>query len=217
LAGVASAAAITEGAGIDVTNNKISVDLTSNGGLKMSDNTDAATLEIDTGNGLVIDTTGDDAGKLKVKTKASNSGLTLDSNGLYVDVDGSTVEIDATNGVQVKDGGITSAKLATDSVTTAKIADGNVTAAKLAAGILQGTVRSSVTGDGAAAYDAGQTVASEKAVATAVSTLEGGVSATISNSTVPIYTTWGDDSSQNATTTVYVDAPQSGYTTTPRS
>jgi hypothetical protein len=46
--------------------------------------------------------------------------------------DASTIELDGTNGLQVKDAGITAAKLATDAVETLKIKAANVTAVKLA-------------------------------------------------------------------------------------
>ena len=51
---------------------------------------------------------------------------------LEVNVDGSTLEVDATNGVQVKDGGILSAKIADNAVTTGKISDNSITTAKVA-------------------------------------------------------------------------------------
>lgn len=51
-----------------------------------------------------------------------------------VKVDGTTISRDAEQRLQVKDGGITSAKLAANSVTADKIADGAVGTAELAAG-----------------------------------------------------------------------------------
>jgi hypothetical protein len=77
-----TAAAITEGPGIDVTANKVSIDLTANGGLKTTGAGDAATLD--------------------------------------VDVDDSSIEIDVTNGIQVKASGITNDMLA------GSIADGKL-------------------------------------------------------------------------------------------
>lgn len=65
----------------------------------------------------------------------SQKFMTLDAAGTMSApwaVDGSTLEV-ATNVVQVKDGGITAAKLASNSVSTAKIVDLAVTSAKLAA------------------------------------------------------------------------------------
>lgn len=51
-----------------------------------------------------------------------------------VKVDGSTIGRNAEQELQVKDGGITSAKLAADSVTADKVADGSIGTAELAAG-----------------------------------------------------------------------------------
>ena len=48
-----------------------------------------------------------------------------------IGIDGSTIEIHATNGLQVKDAGIPAAKLAADAVETAKIKNSNVTTEKL--------------------------------------------------------------------------------------
>ncbi len=127
--------ATSAGAGISKSDGKFSVDLTSNGGLETTGSGDAATLGVKAGNGVELGAGG-------VAVKAANNSISVTSSGVAVTVDGSTVEVDSTNGVQVKDDGITTAKiadsnvtaakLATDSVTTAKIADSNVTAAKLA-------------------------------------------------------------------------------------
>ena len=51
-----------------------------------------------------------------------------------VKVDGTTISRNASQQLQVKDGGITSAKLAADSVTADKVADGSIGTAELAAG-----------------------------------------------------------------------------------
>ena len=51
-----------------------------------------------------------------------------------VKVDGSTIDRNAEQELQVKDGGITSAKLAANSVTADKVADGSIGTAELAAG-----------------------------------------------------------------------------------
>lgn len=51
-----------------------------------------------------------------------------------VKVDGTTISRDAEQRLQVKDGGITSAKLAANSVTADKVADGSIGTAELAAG-----------------------------------------------------------------------------------
>lgn len=65
----------------------------------------------------------------------SQKFMTLDAAGAMSApwaVDGSTLEIASSTTLQVKDAGITAAKLATNSVTTIKIADANVTTAKVA-------------------------------------------------------------------------------------
>lgn len=74
----------------------------------------------------------DSVTKAKIAADIAGNGLSQAVGGeLDVNVDGSTLEI-ALDTLQVKDAGITAAKLATDSVTTLKIVDANVTAAKLA-------------------------------------------------------------------------------------
>ena len=60
----------------------------------------------------------------------AGSGLSKTGNTLDVNVDGSTVEIVSDN-IQVKDLGISTAKIANTAVTTGKIADSNVTLAKV--------------------------------------------------------------------------------------
>lgn len=58
-------------------------------------------------------------------------GITANADELEVTVDGSTIELSATNGsgaVRVKDGGIVTAKIADDAVTAAKLANTAVTA-----------------------------------------------------------------------------------------
>jgi len=69
----------------------------------------------------------------KIAADVAGDGLAQDvvDGSLDVNVDDSSLEI-ATDVVQVKDAGITEAKLAADSVTTAKILDANVTTAKIA-------------------------------------------------------------------------------------
>lgn len=61
--------------------------------------------------------------------------ITTDTNGDFVvsvKVDDSTIEINSNNELQVKDGGISTAKLADDAVTTVKIVDDAVTEDKIA-------------------------------------------------------------------------------------
>lgn len=61
-------------------------------------------------------------GSLYVDVSDTNPALELSDGGLRVKVDDSTIER-ASGGLQVKDGGISSAKLASDVITGAKIAD----------------------------------------------------------------------------------------------
>lgn len=73
----------TGGAGIDITSNKVSVDLTANGGLEMSTTGDAATLQVDfanlvsskTGNAITLASGVGEDGKLFV-----NPGVTVSSD-----------------------------------------------------------------------------------------------------------------------------------------
>jgi hypothetical protein len=64
----------------------------------------------------------------------TNGGLTLDAanNDLAVQVDDSTVEINAGGDVAVKDAGIGASQLASNAVTTAKVGNAQITTAKLA-------------------------------------------------------------------------------------
>jgi hypothetical protein len=82
----------------------------------------------------------------------AGSGLTKTGVTFSVNVDGSTIEINA-GSLRVKDGGLPAAKLATDSVTTVKIVDGNVTNPKLAP-MAGGTIKANVTGAPDAPQDA---------------------------------------------------------------
>ena len=69
----------------------------------------------------------------KQGTITAGDALDLAAGTLSVQVDDTTIEVDGTdNYLQVKDAGITEAKLAGNAVTTAKIADSNVTTAKIA-------------------------------------------------------------------------------------
>jgi hypothetical protein len=82
-------------------------------------------------------------GENVTSTNGSISGVANDAAlvtmDLEVNVDGSTIEVDATNGVQLKDGGILTAKLADNAVTTAKISDNSITNAKVADGAITNT------------------------------------------------------------------------------
>ncbi len=60
------------------------------------------------GDGLKKNATDDAIFEVALKT---NGGLIMDTSEITIDVDNSTLEIDATNGLQIKDGGVTEAKL----------------------------------------------------------------------------------------------------------
>lgn len=130
-------------------------------------------------NGLAFDVVaGDDSLTVNAndvvvkKDPAGAIGLTV--SGLKVNVDGVTVEI-ATNAIQVKDAGISAAKLATNSVSTVKIVDGNVTEAKLATDSVS-TVKiqnAAVTADKIAATVAGNGLTGGAGAALAVGAGEG--------------------------------------------
>ena len=99
----------------------------------------AITETVSSGNSVTLKAPTSLASSYSVKlwTAAPASGTkfaTLDSTGQLAcvyDVDSSTIEV-SSNVVRVKDAGITTAKLASDSVTTVKILDANVTTAKIA-------------------------------------------------------------------------------------
>lgn len=83
-----------------------------------------------------------------------------------VKVDGTTISRDAEQRLQVKDGGITAAKLAANSVTADKIADGAVGTAELAAGAVS-TAKieaSAVTADKIAAGAVGTDKVADRAI-----------------------------------------------------
>ena len=64
-----------------------------------------------------------------INVVAGDDSLTVAADSIVVNVDDSTIETDVTNGVQVKDDGIVTAKIADSNVTLAKIV--NVTATRL--------------------------------------------------------------------------------------
>ena len=71
--------------------------------------------------------------KDKINADVAGDGLDQNQDGsLELDVDDATVEVDVTDGLQVKALGIDTAQLAADAVETAKIKDVNVTTGKLA-------------------------------------------------------------------------------------
>jgi hypothetical protein len=64
----------------------------------------------------------------------AGDGINIDNetNTISAVGDNTTIEVDAANKIHIKDGGVTTAKIADSAVTTAKIADSNVTTAKIA-------------------------------------------------------------------------------------
>lgn len=83
-----------------------------------------------------------------------------------VKVDGTTISRDAEQRLQVKDGGITNAKLAANSVTADKVADGSVGTAELAAGAVStGKIEAgAVTADKIAAGAVGTDKVADRAI-----------------------------------------------------
>ena len=135
---VNSELATSAGNGIDKSAaGVISVTAKTNGGIAVDSN--GVAVDYKSGGGLIIDTTGDDAGKLKIATSGVGTAQLADGAVTTAKIDASavtTAKIADSNVTTAKiaDANVTADKLATDSVTTAKIADGNVTTAKLDAG-----------------------------------------------------------------------------------
>ena len=112
------------------------VNLKVGGGL-VKDSTGAISVDISgTGTGTGTDT-GTGIGKKGKSSDGSITGFTdankafLEELDLKVNVDGTTIEIDSTNGIQIKALGVTTAKIADSTVTTAKINNGAVTKDKI--------------------------------------------------------------------------------------
>lgn len=107
-----------DGVGIDVDNSTLTHT--------------SSTLQIKDGGVGSTQLADDSVTAAKLNADTAGLGLTQAVGGeLDINVDDSTVEI-SIDTLQVKDAGITSAKLASDSVITAKILDANVTTAKIA-------------------------------------------------------------------------------------
>ena len=94
--------------------------LTANNGIDITSDT----ISVVAGNGIEVGASG-------VAVKAADTSINVAAGGISVAVDGSTIEL-GTSGLQIKDGGITTAKLNDASVTEAKIADNAVTTNKIA-------------------------------------------------------------------------------------
>ena len=146
-----SAISLSEGAGIDITANKVNVDIDlGSAGLTFSGTGDARKLALaiseSTPRGMGLNADGfleiarTDAngleiagdGNLQVKVKTAG-GITRDgTNGLALVLNSSFLEVDGSDGLQIVAGAIVTASLADDAVTSAKIADDAVGADQLA-------------------------------------------------------------------------------------
>lgn len=149
-----SNAAVSEGPGIDVTGNKISVDADlGTSGLTFSASGDAGklqlalnpsdpngmeitpsgflgvALEANGAGGIEFVGSGTDQGALKVALIAS-TGLTFNANGIAIAVEGSTIAA-STSGIKVAESGITATQLASNAVTNDKILNGTIANGKL--------------------------------------------------------------------------------------
>ena len=133
------------GAGIDITSGLVKVDCIGSTGLTFSAAGNDALLKINSGAGLRIDGSSilkvnfanvgglQFNGSNELLLKLNSDALALAEAGISVVVDDASIEIDSTDGLRLKDLGISSAKIQDDAVTQAKIADGAVDAARLAA------------------------------------------------------------------------------------
>lgn len=119
------------------SDNVVFVQFTGLGQITAGDGLDKSgnTLSVDTGAGLQIV-----SGAVAVE---SGAGIFIDTNAVSVDVDDSSIEVNGSNQLQIKNDGITSAMIGTNQVTgneiagstvgTANLADSAVTAAKVGA------------------------------------------------------------------------------------
>ncbi|WP_422859225.1 hypothetical protein ACOKFD_18295 [Flagellimonas sp. S174] len=94
---------------------------------------------------LVEDTTflanlGEDVTSTNNSITGTQAGASLVPMDLEVNVDGTTIEVDATNGLQIRDNGITNIKLDDDAVGTDEIIDNAVTLAKIADGTVDDNI-----------------------------------------------------------------------------
>lgn len=94
-----------------------------------------ASPDVDEPNAHINDTSRDDHTQYLNVATAAGSGLGIASRVLAVNVDGSTIEVNA-DAIRVKDSGITSAKIADGTIATADLADGAITGAKIATGVI---------------------------------------------------------------------------------
>jgi len=108
------------------SDNVVFVQFTGLGQITAGDGLDKSgnTLSVDTGAGLQIS-----GAAVAVETGA---GLFIDTNAVAVSVDDSSIEINGSNQLQIKNDGITSAMIGTNQVTGNEIAAGTVSTANLA-------------------------------------------------------------------------------------
>lgn len=145
------------GAGIATDGNgKLSVDLTSNGGLELTGSGDAATVGVKVDGTHVIK----DASGNVTLSSTDIANLTAASTALQAsNLDNVTIEKDATNGVQVKAGSIGTTQLASGVVTSLGLADSALQKTDIKTGGANGTIAVdgtdvAVKGLGTAAYTA---------------------------------------------------------------
>ena len=175
-------ASLTAGDGIDITNNVVSVDLTSNDGLEVAE----GKLGIKDGAGIKTGSNG-----VEVDLK-SNGGLTTDTNGqLTVVVDDTTIDLDNSGKIHLKNG----IQNATD--TTNHSGTGLTTQ-----GYVEEYVASAVsTGTTGMAKQVGveETI---KDVTISQGAVTQGLTGTPTTSTITVMTSWADDTSHSDVTAI---------------
>lgn len=146
-----TSAELSAGAGIDISANKVSIDFeVAASGLTFSGTGDSRQLLIavsqSTPRGLGLNEDGyleidrdvsgaldfDSDGRIFVMVKSNAGILRSAADGLELDLNSSFLEVDATDGLQLVDGGITSGKIANLAIVSDKIATAAVTGAKIA-------------------------------------------------------------------------------------